>query len=228
MTQAVPPTGGGPFGELTSMGIEPETLAEAIGAGSLERKKARIGHCAKNAPGFYAWNGTLTSLSQNMPNDADWKRLDPSNLPVLISAEHKIVFTVSSGDALTGQRVYGQFPTTKNPKGRLTNCLQRRNANIGIDDLFDNSLDRIESPAERRLMDFLKSTEDFKYWILLVFTDAKRNEIRYEVSEPRNSDANGRPAGWSRRLICPPYPIEEQFGDEDPNEGFGGAYDVSI
>lgn len=228
LNQPQPPSGDPVVSQLSAMGIEHATLAEAIGAGSIERKLARTGYCAKNAPGFYAWNGTLSSLSQNMPNDGNWERSDPSNLPVLINADHKVVFTVSSGDELTGQRIFGRSPTTKNPKGRLTNCLQRRNANLDIDDLFDNSLDRLQSSTEKRLLDFLESTKDFKYWILLVYTDVKQNEIRYEVSEPHDSDANGRPVGWSRRLICPPYQIEEQFGDEDPNDGFGGAYDFSV
>lgn len=200
---------------LRDLGLREDQVREAVGAGNTARLSAVGKHCAKSAPGYLAWNGVLTSLSQQLCA-GDWKRHDPQSLPVLLNRTTKVLLTVSSGNNLTGRRGPRTSPSTKNPKGELTRDLQRNNRESTQEPLF-------EASHQRSTSKFLTELEDFKFWVFLVHFDKDQDEIRYEISRPLSSDSKGYTCEWYPRLVQPPYALKPGSfnNDEDPNEGFG-------
>jgi len=206
--------------QLQRLGLAGADVRESVGAGNIARKIPAVGHCAMGAPGYFAWNGVLTRLSQLL-RERGWKRRDPSSLPALLNESTKVVLTVSSGDRLTGYVGPRIRPSTKNPKGELTRELQRRNGDSAAEGLFE---------AQRKTVDlFLKDTEDFEFWVLLVHFDSKEKEIRYEVSRPLGSDARGYTNSWLPRIILPPYKLsDDDFDDRATNSTFGKPINVPV
>ena len=207
--------------QLAELGLKAEWVREAIGMGNVERKQAVVGHAAKSAPGYYAWNGVLTSLSRQCCSDG-WHRRDPSSLPTLLNPSTKTVLTVSSGNSLTGFSGPNVHPSTKNPKGELTRELQRNNWESENEGLFETDKKSVSA--------FLDDVVDFGFWVLLVYFDRQTLEIRYEISRPLESDARGYTRSWKPRIILPPYKLDDGdgFDGTDPNDGFGDPYDVVV
>lgn len=207
---------------LLNMGMRAEHFVEALGLSNVERKLCVHGHSAKSAPGYYAYNGFLTSLSRQMCTVGEWNRVDPLSMPMLISDSRKIAFTVSSGDQFTGLSGMGQAPKTKNPKGELTRELTRLNLILNREEgLF-------EAPAVPA-HDLLASLQEFSFWTALVYFDRTELEIRSEVSQPRFFTSQGRIKSYYQRIQLPPYSLtEDDFPvDEDPNDGFDPPFSVT-
>lgn len=202
---------------LRRHGMSAGHLIEALGASNTERRICVQRHCAKSGPGYYAYNGMLTSLSGQMCRDTAWERKDPLSMPLLINRSRRVALTVSSGDRITGLRVPKQMPRSKNPKGELTRELARLNqvANAG-EGLF--------KVPETPLHKLLAELEDFTFWLALVFFDRAKKEIRCEVSQPAAFNSRGQVNDYYLRILLPPYALSDSdFPDDDgdPNDGFG-------
>lgn len=201
---------------LSRRGMRAEHFIEALGTSNTERRLCVHKHSAKSGPGYYAYNGMLTSLSAQMCVSEEWERVDPLSMPLLINRDRKVALAVSSGDRVTGLRIPSQQPRSKNPKGELTKELARLNQIANADEAL------FEVP-DAPLHKLLTELEDFTFWLTLVFFDRDRREIRCEVSQPMAFNSRGQVSGYYLRIILPPYSLsDEDFPDEgDPNDGFG-------
>lgn len=200
---------------LWRRGMRAEHFTEALGASNTERRLCVPGHSALSGPGYYAYNGMLTSLSFQMCESPDWERLDLLSMPLLVNRARSSVLTVSSGDNYTGLLGYGQDPRSKNPKGELTSELARLNRS-------KNEPEGFFPPPDKPLHKLLTELADFSFWLVLVHYDKAKLEIRCEVSQPKPFAPQGRVAEYYRRIILPPYGLNESDfpNDDDPNDGF--------
>lgn len=207
---------------LRRNGMRAEHFVEALGASNTERKMCVRGHSALSGPGYYAYNGMLTSLSGQMCQGDEWDREDPLSMPLLISRARRSVLTVSSGDKFTGLRGYNRQPQSKNPKGELTRELARLNQ-------IANEPEGLFAAPEKPLHKLLNELKDYQFWLALVYYDRSKLEIRCEVSQPKMFTAQGRVNDYYLRIILPPYALTDADfpDDEDPNDGFG-PIDVGV
>lgn len=206
---------------LRRNGMRADQLVEALGASNTERRLCRQRHCAKSAPGYYAYNGMLSSLSLQMCNTQEWDRVDPLSMPLLLNRDRRIAFTASSGDRFTGLRIPGQRPRSKNPKGELTRELAKLNE-------IANTADGLFEADSTPLHKLLTELEEFTFWLALVYYDKKKLEVRCEVSQPSSFNSRGQIDDFYARIVLPPYSLDDDDfpEDEDPNHGFGPTFDV--
>lgn len=201
---------------LQRLGMQSEVFQTALGVSNSERRACVPRHAAKSAPGYYAYNGLLTSLSNQMTARGDWERQDPMSMPLLINRSRKIVLTVSSGDAYTGLIGQGTLPRSRNPKGDLTRELTRLNR-------ISNERDGLFPAPQKPIHQLLSELNEFSFWLTLVFFDRLKLEIRSEVSQPKMIATSGRVKDYYSRIPLPSYSLtDDDFigDDDDPNDGF--------
>ncbi|MEU3649434.1 hypothetical protein AB0E59_39090 [Lentzea sp. NPDC034063] len=200
-------------GRLRQLGMDADQLKEALGASNQERGRCDLDHCSKSAPGYYAYNGMLSSMSRQMSADG-WERHDPMSMPLMINHDTRTVAGVTSGDQYTGLIIPGERPTTRNPKGELTRALIKRNRDRNETALIEIS----EFSPTKELLDRIS---EYNFWLVLVYFDKDSSLIRCEVSKPITANSKGHPQSWEQRIILPPYDIGPiDLGDDDPNDGF--------
>ncbi|MEV4344116.1 hypothetical protein AB0J83_06515 [Actinoplanes sp. NPDC049596] len=212
---ALPFDGGGYERQLQQLGIPYEALLEVIGASNTERRLCAL-TSARTAFGYYAYNGAVIGLTGQL-KDHGFRRINVNGvLPLWVNRERGVKLGVTSGNSMTGIRGTGIQPRSRYPKGELTQQMVQRNQPAGWMRLFDVSQEAESSDDE--------SIADLDLWLLLMFIDKAKCEIRYEVSRPIGTNARGYITQWSPRVTPPPYAVEEftEFpDDDDPNEGFG-------
>lgn len=207
---------------LRREGMRAEHFVEALGASNTERKMCVRGHSALSGPGYYAYNGMLTSLSGQMCQGDEWDREDPLSMPLLINRARKLILTVSSGDRYTGLHGYDRKPQSKNPKGELMRELARLNQTA-------NEPEGLFAAPEKPLHKLLNELQDYQFWLALVYYDRSKLEIRCEIAQPKMFSSQGRVSDYYLRIVLPPYALTDADfpDDEDPNDGFG-PIDVDV
>ncbi|MFE7611646.1 hypothetical protein [Streptomyces celluloflavus] len=209
---------GGYATELASLGLRSETLRQALGASNTERALCSKKHAARIAPGIYAYNGLVTSLSRQL-EDEGWERVDLAGvLPIMLNPDRRIALGVTSGNHLTGLRLGRQQPRSRYPKGELTRKLVGRNVSQGQIELLTRSVFQMDEPKDE--------LAGYNLWLMLVYFDQERKEIRHEVSLPERLNVKGYVKDWYARVTPPDfYSVDsddfEINDDGDPNEGFG-------
>ncbi|GGL98827.1 hypothetical protein GCM10010129_48170 [Streptomyces fumigatiscleroticus] len=203
--------------ELAKLGLSEDTLRQALGASNTERSLCSKKHSARIAPGIYAYNGLVTSLSKQLC-DEDWERVDLAGvLPIMLNPRTHVALGVTSGNALTGLRQGRQQPSSRYPKGELTRKLVGRNVSPGQIEFLERSIFQTEEPREE--------LAGYNLWLMLVYFDQKKKEIRHEISLPERLSAKGYVRDWYVRITPPEfYSVEAgtfEIDDDDPNEGFG-------
>ncbi|MGW5006650.1 hypothetical protein [Streptomyces parvulus] len=210
---------------VAHLGLREEVLRQAIGASNTERKLCSKDHAAKIAPGIYAYNGLVTSLSSQMDGRDEWRRVNLAGvLPVLLNSRTRVALGVASGSPLTGQRDGRSQPSSRYPKGELTKRLVERNVPLGQIALLDRSAFQV--------VDETDELTGYNLWLMLVYFDQKKKEIRHEVSLPERLNAKGYVKDWYDRILPPiPYSVDgDELGsvDSNPNDGFGPPSEVSV
>ncbi|MYR74556.1 MULTISPECIES: hypothetical protein [unclassified Streptomyces] len=208
---------GGYEAELGNLELRAETLRQALGASNTERRLCSKKHSARIAPGIYAYNGLITSLSRQL-EDESWERVNLSGvLPVMLNPRKRVALGVTSGNALTGLRLGGQQPSSRYPKGELTRKLVSKNVSPGQIELLGRSAFLTETTTDQ--------LAGYNLWLMVVYFDPERKQIRHEVSLPERLTAKGYVKDWYDRITPPqPYSVDDEGFDidgDDPNEGFG-------
>ncbi|MFI9028847.1 hypothetical protein [Streptomyces sp. NPDC053560] len=203
--------------ELARLGLRTETLRQALGASNTERSLCSKRHAAPIAPGIYAYNGLVTSLSSQLEED-DWERVNLAGvLPILLNPRTHVALGVTSGNHLTGLREGRQQPSSRYPKGELTRKLVGRNEPQGQIELLKRSAFQVEEPKDE--------LAGYNLWLMLVYFDQVRKEIRHEVSLPERLNVKGYMKDWYARITPPEfYSVDSddfEVHEKDPNEGFG-------
>ncbi|MET7902745.1 hypothetical protein ABZS86_15225 [Streptomyces sp. NPDC005355] len=203
--------------ELAKLGLRPDTLRQALGASNTERGLCSKRHSARIAPGIYAYNGLVTSLSKQL-EDEEWERVDLAGvLPIMLNGSTRVALGVTSGNRLTGIREGRQQPSSRYPKGELTKKLVGRNVPLGQIELLARSAFQVEEPPDE--------LTGYNLWLMLVYFDQEKKEIRHEVSLPERLSAKGYVKDWYARITPPDfYSVDTddfEIDSDDPNEGFG-------
>ncbi|WP_405583825.1 hypothetical protein [Streptomyces sp. NBC_01190] len=210
---------------LVGLGLEGGTLRQALGASNTERSLCSKEHAAKIAPGIYAYNGLVTSLSRQMDGVNDWRRIDLAGvLPIMLNDRTRVALGVTSGNQMTGRRSGKLQPSSRYPKGELTKKLVGRNDPLGQIALLERSAFQVEEEPDE--------LAGYNLWLMLVYFDQELKEIRHEVSLPERLNAKGYVKDWYDRILpMEPYSVDgEEFGGSgnDPNDGFGPPSDVPV
>jgi len=196
---------------LDSLGIPLAIPQKAVKAGFLAFT-SRTGNDARNAGGFYQWNETVRTISEDL-RLLKWTRHDKKNFPTLSSPNGPWALTVSSGSNSVGMVL--ENPTTRRPKGICTAAVVSSNAAQLSLDIF--------SPVPE--LEYSETDRDKNTWFLLYVFDKK--EIRSELSLPVNMNVKGYIATWRERIILPAIPLDpaEHF---DVVPDFGPDVDIDI
>lgn len=194
---------------LAQFGVSVEILHGALRAGERERRTCTK-FDAKSAPGFLMWTRTTRRLREQLtPAPRSWRAIDLNQLPMVINADRSIGIVVSSGDVFTGLHVPGQPPKTRYPKGAMTAAVVERNEQLALFDVPDEPESDAPKPGE---YDALVT------WVLLWYRDARKREIRGELSRPEKVGDNGKIDQWGDRILLPPIPLGGEVKIEEGDE----------
>ncbi|MGP3949868.1 hypothetical protein [Streptomyces sp. 7N604] len=204
--------------ELSRLGLRSETIKQGLGASNTERSLCSKKHAARIAPGIYAYNGLVTSLSKQL-TDEGWDRVDLAGvLPIMLNPSTRVALGVTSGNAMTGIRSGRQQPSSRYPKGELTRKLVGRNVSPGQIELLERSAFQVDELPTDELA-------GYNIWLLLVYFDQQQQEIRHEVSLPERLNVKGYVKDWYARITPQEfYSVgggEFEINGDDPNDGFG-------
>ncbi|MEV5147617.1 hypothetical protein AB0L14_25275 [Streptomyces sp. NPDC052727] len=210
---------------VANLGLRGDVLRQALGASNTERGLCSKDHAATIAPGIYAYNGLVTSLSRQLDGEDDWRRVNLAGvLPIMLNSRTRVALGVASGSPLTGQRSGRLQPSSRYPKGELTKKLVERNVPLGQIALLGRSAFQVAEDTDE--------LAGYNLWLMLVYFDQKRKEIRHEVSLPERLNAKGYVKDWYDRILpANPYSVDgDEFGsiDSDPNDGFGPPSEVTV
>jgi len=193
---------------LARIGLCTQPLKEAIGASNTERERCSP-HSIKTAPGFYAYNGLVAGLSGLAAYD--WERGNLGGvLPIWFHAGSRVRLIVTSGNTFTGI-LGGDPPRSRYAKGELVQQMVKRNQKSNMSPLFDLAMD-VDGAGDPTTM--------YDLWILMIYFDKAKSEIRSEVSRPTGVGGRGFIGSMTDRILLPSYVVDDMSGD-DPNEGFG-------
>ncbi|MFE1728627.1 hypothetical protein ACFW6X_00465 [Streptomyces bacillaris] len=215
---------GGYAADLARLGLREDTLRQAIGASNTERALCSKKHSAPIAPGIYAYNGLVTSLSNQLGEDG-WDRVNLAGvLPIMLNSSARVALGVTSGNYLTGLRKGRLQPSSRYPKGELTRKLVGRNVSPGQMEFIARSAFMADEPKDE--------LAGYNLWLVLVYFDQDKKEIRYEVSLPERLNARGYVKDWYARITPPePYSVaadDFEIDGNDPNDGFGPPDVVAV
>jgi hypothetical protein len=183
---------------LAQLGLTPDILIESIRRGEIGRDS-----CTKNdppnAPGFYAWAGTVRAL-RDILMPQKWMRNDEDCYPRVINADKTIAITVVTGDDGTGKS--SANPKTKYPKGAATQAAISCNQQS----LRFEEFPPIEDEAD-------ETAETWITWMLL----RKRtgDSVFAELSLPSSMTKDGQVESWQTRIILDPILIDPNIEVED-------------
>ncbi|MCV6576294.1 MAG: hypothetical protein OIF58_11215 [Cohaesibacter sp.] len=197
--------------ELKELGLTLDAIHIAIQKGYVLRSL-----CTENSPktskGTDSWRGTIEGLrDQVIKNKGEWRRANIENLPLVINDKRKVAIGVKTGCQYTGQQ--NKTPKTKNRSEAILRLAVIENG--GTDDLFGYI------PEKQTINDLC----GYEFWLLLIHTT--QTAIYAELSQPSFfSNSSERVNGWSRRIILPPFPLEET--EEVTPEEVGDDFDFEL
>jgi hypothetical protein len=182
--------------ELAALGLEEICLQRAIIAGDLARSA-----CTPNDPplfrGTMFWARTTRVLREELAS-LGFEAADISGLATTCNRERKVAIVVVSGDDGTGD-ADGESPHSKYRKGPLMIKVVGQNAEQL--DLF-SLMEMAPAPTATK-------PDEPATWILLVHRAPGTNEIRAELSLPREMSKDAKVTGWAKRIILKPIPSGE-------------------
>lgn len=193
---------------LGRVGITTELVMKARG-----RAQRDVDECTSlDPPGFRGSTRTARTIRYVREGliPLGWTTDDTGNVAATVSPDGSIAIVVTSGNGDTG--LEGKTPKTKYPKGPVMHRRVQVNRQLS---LFEPYLDDADQDVSAT-----RTT-----WLLLQYPDG--DVVRAELSCPDSYDENGRPNGWSDRLILPELPIDTHEWDE-PDTGPDDDVDVPV
>ncbi|MCE2027022.1 hypothetical protein [Sessilibacter corallicola] len=184
---------------LTSMGLSLEDITQSIVDGLSHFKRTTKLHPVTHA-GSVAWgeiNATLRALL--IGKDIGWGHKHQDGLTITHNSDLGISIIATSGDRYTGNK-NNIDPSTKNKKGPKARDIVISNSNL---DLFEDN----ESNNICETIDNINAIDQTETWVLLYHFDKKQQEVRFELSLPKNiSPIHGeegklRINRWRKRII---------------------------
>lgn len=181
---------------LDELGLKSGDLREAV-----RRGRFASASCTTNHPplmrGIVGWGETVCALRENLA-PLGWLPSDENNYSLVVSPDGAMAIAVATGDENTGDPA--RQPATNSPKGPLTESAVNINQlNLSLPLPFE------PVPAPKG------SCEGRVTWFLLIYPGMR--EIRCELSQPFEMNADRRLSGWIERIILDAIPL-----DGDPVE----------
>lgn len=168
-------------------------------------------HEPANVPGVIAWGKCIRFLRDRLV-PLGWQANNVRNYASVVKPDGSIALGAAAGDALTGKHGPNQHPSTRSAKGPVTRDAVGINVQLHFEDI-SNSF-----PPARRV-------SGAETWLLLFYWDESADEIRVELSLPREMNQQGYVTAWVERIILTPIPLSSRpieshqadSGDEDTN-----------
>jgi hypothetical protein len=184
--------------QLSELGLTASLLATVARAAALERLSATPLH-PPTAAGFMQWAGGVVSLREQTITLGGWDPVNVKNQGLTVNRGLGIVIAVAGGDKDTG--LAKGIPTTRCKRGPATKK--------AID---DNSAQLQLFPEYFELPEEIKDEEYGIFWLLLIYVDQERQEVRSELSRPMGWKSDRRPSGFAPRVILPSIDIDGDLG----------------
>lgn len=198
---------GSMLNKLKEYGIELDILQRVIKIG-VSNSKMCTSHDIPSRKGYTQY-ADITRYLRDYLIPKGWLQCDYKNFSKIVTPNKKIAIVVSSGDAAVGK---DYSPTTKNPKGNLTDVSTKINS---------KQLSLLED-TDFEILTPISNYNVEKVLFLLIYGDDDLKEIRSELSEPMQIENNGYISKWNERIILPTIPTElteptpiPKFNDED-------------
>jgi len=152
--------------------------------------------------GIAAWMEAVAALRETtMPKG--WVRSDERNYALVISPDGGMAINVATGDIGTGQP--DANPSNKAPKG------------VSTADAISINQVQLELPLPVPELPPVRSGDGPLTWFLLLHRTM--DEIRSELSLPREMSVDGRITRWQERIILSAVPLDGEAVEIVPPEG---------
>lgn len=187
---------------LAVMGVQEANLHKAVQRGVIERM-ACTRFDPPSYPGVVQWARTVRDLRESFV-PLGWRADDSGNFSTVVSPDDRVAISVSTGDDRTGKEGL-PMPSTKYPKGAVVMAAINRNIQLSLLHPFE-ALPETPGLPDRRAT-----------WMLLMLTQRKDKEVRFELSLPNEIGDDNRVRSWSERIILPAIDLDIELpGDDDP------------
>lgn len=166
-------------------------------------------HYPRIFPAMFGWaEGNRALRDQLVP---PWKAKDEHNQPLTLNEDESIAITALSGDQHTGT---DETPSTRSPKGKMTaEAVEANSCQFEFEFMAEDPVavaEAVKVPGR-------------SLWILLMYRDFEKGELRSELSLPRDMGDDGYIENWYDRIILPPIPFDRGNVDngspDNPNSG---------
>ena len=193
------------LGALRAGDFPIDALTRAVRAGA-EQRSWLTNYYPRTAKGIVTSQSALADLRQSLAADR-WRLCDWGNYARSIHPLDHIAVTVSLGDEATG--VASAHPRTSSPKGTATEHAIFYNLMAAA---VDPRVFGVSDPTFWSICPEL-GPQPIKTWILLIFVDEDRGEVRSELSLPIGMDSRRRVSEWGERIMLPSvgYPIDANW-----------------
>ena len=191
---------------LDELGLREATLIRAAMTG-IQYWLDATEHSCRTALGMVIWNFATQALRDLLVTEG-WSKENTLNYELTVHPSGSHALAVSSGDKRTGDEEH--TPCT-NEKGKCTRDAIERNLQL--------SFARI-SPSDFPPDD----DEEPDTWLLMYHIDAKKEEIRIELSRPDGLNADNEINSWSERIVLTAQPFgavpttKSQNDDDDDTD----------
>jgi hypothetical protein len=163
-------------------------------------------HEPANVPGVIAW-GKLIRFLRDRLVPLGWQANNERNYATVVKPDGSIALGAAAGDAWTGKHGPNQHPSTRSAKGPVTREAVGVNVQLHFEDISSSF------PPARRVSG--KAT-----WLLLFYWDESADEIRVELSLPREMNEQGFVTAWVERIILTPIPLSSRTTEsQQPDSG---------
>ncbi len=190
---------------LAGMGLKEGDLQKAALYGMRYALQCTL-HDPPMLPGITAWGKTIRSLRDQLV-PLGWQPDNTKNYATIVDPKKNIALAASAGDANTGKNGLNQNPSTRNPKGSETKKAINKNQLH-----FSQISDSFPKPQQ---------SEGVETWLLLYYWDEEHEEIRVELSLPRDMDLQGYVKQWTTRVILSAVPLAGATKQDIPTDDTG-------
>lgn len=177
---------------LQTMGLKQAVLRDAAEYGMRHALQC-TNHDPKNLPGIIAWGKSIRFLRDRLVPEG-WEPNGASNYATVVKGDKSLAIAAASGDAFTGKHGPNMNPSTRSPKGPVTQDRISVNQQLHFEDIAASF-----PPA--------KQITGLATWLLLYFWDEEHEEIRVELSLPEEMTEAGYVTRWKRRVILEAVPL---------------------
>lgn len=176
---------------LHALDVTEEQLRDVVTVGVDARSRCTAFH-PPSAPGFYQWSEIVVALRQTLV-PLKWEPLDVGGFSTIVRPDGLIAIAVATGSDRTGKPGL-PAPVTKYPRGAMTHAAVRINQQTALD---------LETGAV--VLPASETASRITWWLLVC---ARHDEVRMELSCPRNIGEDGRIDAWSERILLSPLAVE--------------------